>query len=176
MDVDANRGNGDGGASTYKTDIDPAAPVAGVMDEETFDWLRGAIARNVAELRGDGQADRDQGLAWLLVESGWEVGRLAAKLGMRRKRVRDFLRFGHFCRFCRDPDNWRASLPCNGGGEGKAVNKEDSTRRRASERLAARKDRTCAHCGGTFTPKNSLGKTCSTRCRVALHRQQQGGR
>jgi hypothetical protein len=42
---------------------------------------------------------------------------------------------------------------------------------RSRERLEARKDRTCKNCGATFTPKNSLGTTCSTRCRVALHRK-----
>ena len=43
---------------------------------------------------------------------------------------------------------------------------------RAQERLDARRDRRCTNCGATFTPKNSLGRTCSTRCRVALHRKR----
>jgi hypothetical protein len=44
---------------------------------------------------------------------------------------------------------------------------------RSRERLEAREGRTCKHCGRPFTPKNALGRTCSTRCRVALHRQRQ---
>lgn len=36
----------------------------------------------------------------------------------------------------------------------------------------ARQGRTCPVCGTTFTPKNTLGKTCSGACRVRLHRQQ----
>jgi hypothetical protein len=45
--------------------------------------------------------------------------------------------------------------------------------RLSRERLEARQDRRCEQCGATFTPKNSLGKTCSARCRVALHRERQ---
>lgn len=44
------------------------------------------------------------------------------------------------------------------------------SQQRSQDRLEERQDRKCAHCGETFTPKNSLGQTCSTRCRVALHR------
>jgi hypothetical protein len=46
--------------------------------------------------------------------------------------------------------------------------------RRSQARLEARRDRRCKNCGQVFTPKNSLGKTCSTRCRVALHRKKSG--
>jgi hypothetical protein len=42
---------------------------------------------------------------------------------------------------------------------------------RAQERLEARQDRKCEYCGTTFTPKNSLGTTCSGKCRVALCRR-----
>jgi hypothetical protein len=47
-----------------------------------------------------------------------------------------------------------------------------SWERRARERREARAGRRCEHCGKKFTPRNSLGKTCSARCRVALHRRK----
>jgi predicted nucleic acid-binding Zn ribbon protein len=43
---------------------------------------------------------------------------------------------------------------------------------RSQLRLEERQHRHCAHCGRAFTPKNSLGKTCSASCRVLLHRAQ----
>jgi hypothetical protein len=59
---------------------------------------------------------------------------------------------------------------CNGHGRGPG--NYPANLQRAAQRLADRADRKCEHCGKVFTPKNSLGKTCSTRCRVARHRQQ----
>ncbi len=45
---------------------------------------------------------------------------------------------------------------------------------RGKQRLAARRNRACAHCGQPFTPKRasaSKGRFCSVRCRVAAHRK-----
>jgi hypothetical protein len=44
--------------------------------------------------------------------------------------------------------------------------------RRGQKRLERRQGRLCERCGKPFTPKNALGKTCSARCRVALHRSK----
>jgi hypothetical protein len=54
---------------------------------------------------------------------------------------------------------------------GACCHAHEPTSPRAQARLAERQDRKCLHCHKTFTPKNSLGVTCSGRCRVALHRQ-----
>ena len=60
-------------------------------------------------------------------------------------------------------------LPC------KADRKRSTdTARKRRQRAAAAPDpaTTCAHCGETFTRKRSTAQFCSTRCRVAAHRQR----
>jgi hypothetical protein len=60
---------------------------------------------------------------------------------------------------------------CSGHHNPQAVYRARRVAKCAERRLEHRTDRTCDHCGKVFTPKNSLGKTCSLRCRVALYRQ-----
>jgi hypothetical protein len=57
------------------------------------------------------------------------------------------------------------------GGNTDGDRRPDSVKRSA-ERLAARQNRPCDYCGAEFTPKNSMGTTCSTKCRVALYRRK----
>jgi hypothetical protein len=145
------------------------------MDEESWDWLRARLFEHAERQQDDRQAAHDSALAWLMIESGWDVDRLARKLGWGRGRVQRFLRFGRFLLYRQDPEGYKARY-----GDGTKTNDieicESATERRSRHRLDARKGRRCANCGSPFTPKNGLGKTCSTRCRVALHRRQRDGR
>jgi hypothetical protein len=99
-----------------------------------------------------------------MVESKWDVPRLAAKLGWREAKVEEWLRYGRFCAYLQNvytqnPEAYRA-LACNRDGPAEAdYSVIDRTQARSEQRLAARKDRVCAYCGKTFTPRNSLGKT-----------------
>jgi hypothetical protein len=164
------------GVGTKISDIEISAnpDTVPMMDEEGWDWLRGRLFEHAERQRDDRQAAHDQALAWLMIESGWDVDRLARKLKWSRQRVKRFLRYGRFCHYLQDPESYLAS-----NGDGMEINdieiNESATERRSRHRLDARKDRRCACCGKPFTPKNALGRTCSLRCRVALHRRQQEG-
>lgn len=57
--------------------------------------------------------------------------------------------------------------------EGAEYRQWDAARKRrayAAQRTPP-EPRNCAHCGDSFEPKRSDAKTCSQRCRVAMHRK-----
>src|SRR5262249_15576821 len=123
--------NGDGGEKNDDINQGAEPVTAPEVDDEGWDWLRERVLAHADSQPGDRQAARDQAMAWLMLESGWSVNRLAAKLGWRKGRVREFLRFGRFCLFLRDPEAYRARFGNEGGGE-----KIDHTQRRTQARLA----------------------------------------
>jgi hypothetical protein len=160
--------NEDGHDIDAGKDHDADAVTGGPLDEESFEWLRVRVLSHAEQApAARWQAARDQALAWLMLESRWDAERLAAALGWSVGRVKDHLRYARYCRFL-DPNKtaWASE------GTRPAAPSGLTPKSRADARRAARKDRRCAFCGGTFTPRNSLGRTCSTRCRVALHRRQ----
>ena len=65
----------------------------------------------------------------------------------------------------------------NGTGCGGSLHCSDACRKKRAAELARRRyvpaepqERPCAHCGKLFAPRRSDAKTCSVRCRTALHR------
>lgn len=91
----------------------------------------------------------------------------------------------HFCRVCGigffDVGNraryhrWHfCSETCHNIAAASNKGNIDYNAERAEKRLEARSNRLCAHCAEPFTPARATGRFCSTRCRIAAHRNANG--